>query len=145
MLCLEGDCQASAIEYDAHAIRSDVLPIKEAPEFDFDAKADEAGQAKFVAKQMIKVEMTKRNLGYRELSAALGELGVEVEEKVLRNKVARGTFSAAFLVTCMMAMQVKTIDLSPWTKSMEDIIADIRRIIREDDPATTAMLDDLEK
>ncbi len=100
-------------------------------EFDLNAKADEVGQAKFVAKQMIKVEMTKRDIGYRELAAALAEIGVEIEEKVLRNKVARGTFSAAFLITCMIALRVKSVDMAPWTETIEEALANIRRIIAE--------------
>lgn len=116
------------------------MPAKEAPEFDMEAKPDEAGQAKFVAKQVLKVEMSKRDWSYRDLAAALAEIGVEIEEKVLRNKVARGTFSAAFLMTCMIAMQVKSLDLSQWTQSMDEILASIRRIIAEDDDDRTARL-----
>lgn len=109
-------------------------------EWDHDPKADESGQSKFVAKQVIKIEMAKRNMGYRELAAALASIGVQIEEKVLRNKVARGTFSAAFLMTCMIAMQVKSLDLSQWTKSMDDVLADIRRIIAEDDDDKAARI-----
>lgn len=112
----------------------------EIEEWDHNAKADEAGQSKFVAKQVIKIEMAKRDMGYRELAAALAEVGVEIDEKVLRNKVARGTFSAAFLMTCMIAMQVKSLDLSQWTKSMDDILSDIRRIIAEDDDDRAAKI-----
>lgn len=114
------------------------MPKNPVPEFDMNSKGDEAGQAKFVAKQVIKIEMTKRDMGYRELAAALADLGVEIEEKVLRNKVARGTFSAAFLMTCMIAMQVKSIDLSQWTESMDEIIANIRAIIAEEDDERAA-------
>lgn len=114
------------------------MPAKEAPEFDMEAKPDEAGQAKFVAKQVIKIEMTKRNMGYRELAAALANVGVDIEEKVLRNKVARGTFSAAFLMTCMIAMQVKLLDLSQWTESMDEVIANIRAILAEEDDERAA-------
>lgn len=97
---------------------------------------DEA-EAKFIAKQVIRVEMTKLGMGYRELASALAELGVVEDEKVLRNKVARGTYSAAFLITCMMAMKVKKIDLEPWTRSMEEVVADIRAILAEDEAQET--------
>ncbi len=112
----------------------------EIEEWDHNAKPDESGQSKFVAKQVIKIEMAKRDMGYRELAAALAAVGVEIDEKVLRNKVARGTFSAAFLMTCMIAMQVKSLDLSQWTKSMDDVLADIRRIIAEDDEDKAAKI-----
>lgn len=98
----------------------------------------EGDQERFIAKQIIKVEMTKRNMGYRELAAALGVLGVVEEEKALRNKVARGTFSAAFLITCMMAMHVEKIDLEPWLKTAPEILAEVRaRVAAEKAAGTT--------
>lgn len=93
----------------------------------------ETGEGKFIAKQVIRVEMTKLNIGYRELAAALGDLGVVEEEKNLRNKIARGTFSAAFLITCLAAMKVKKIDLEPWFRTMDEVLTDIRAILAEDE------------
>ena len=61
---------------------------------------------------MLKVEMAKRNLTYKQLSEKLAGLGVVESEPNIRNKLSRGTFSAVFLVQCLTAMEAKTLDLS---------------------------------
>lgn len=53
---------------------------------------------------MLKVELAKRNLTYKQLSDKLAELGVIESEPNIRNKLSRGTFSAVFFVQCLMAM-----------------------------------------
>ena len=59
---------------------------------------------------MLKVEMAKRNLTYKQLSEKLAELGVVESEPNIRNKLSRGTFSAVFLVQCLTAMGAKTAE-----------------------------------
>ena len=61
---------------------------------------------------MLKVELTKRNLTYKQLSEKLAELGVIESEPNIRNKLSRGTFSAVFLVQCLIAIGAKSIDLT---------------------------------
>ena len=53
---------------------------------------------------MLKVELAKRNLTYKQLSEKLAELGVIESEPNIRNKLSRGTFSAVFLVQCLTAI-----------------------------------------
>lgn len=60
---------------------------------------------------LIKVELTKRNLTYKQLSEKLAEIGVAESEPNIRNKLARGTFSAVFLVQCLTAMGTRTLDI----------------------------------
>jgi hypothetical protein len=48
--------------------------------------------------------MTRRGVTYEELSERLAAIGVNDTAVNLRNKVARGRFSAAFLVQCLAAM-----------------------------------------
>jgi hypothetical protein len=60
---------------------------------------------------LIRVEMFRRGLNFAALSRALQNVGVTENERNLRNKVARGTFSAVFLVQCMVAMGVESIPL----------------------------------
>ena len=60
---------------------------------------------------ILKVEMAKRNLTYKQLSEKLAELGVVESEPNIRNKLSRGTFSAVFLIQCLAAMEAKTLDL----------------------------------
>ena len=62
--------------------------------------------------RLVRSEMTRRGWTYGRLLAALGEIGVDVEdERSFRNRVARGSFSAAFLVQIMLAMGEKAIPL----------------------------------
>jgi Domain of unknown function (DUF6471) len=61
---------------------------------------------------LLKIELTKRNLTYKQLSEKLAVLGVHESEPNIRNKLARGTFSAVFLIQCLTAIGAKTLDLS---------------------------------
>ena len=60
---------------------------------------------------LLKVELAKRSLTYKQLSEKLAELGVQESEPNIRNKLSRGTFSAVFLIQCLTAMGAKTLDL----------------------------------
>jgi hypothetical protein len=64
--------------------------------------------------RIIRVEMTKRSLSYADLAAHLGRIGVAENERSLRNKVARGTFSATFLLQCLVALDVMGLDLKSY-------------------------------
>ena len=60
---------------------------------------------------LLKVEILKRNLTYKQVSEKLAEIGVQESEPNIRNKLARGTFSAVFLVQCLTAIGVLTLSL----------------------------------
>lgn len=94
----------------------------------FRTSEEAEAHARNLANTIIKVEMTKRKMTYRDLVAALAEYGVTEEERNLRNKISRGTFSAAFFFTCLGAMKVKNLDLTHWLTPLEDQLADIRAI-----------------
>ncbi len=64
-----------------------------------------------LVKGMLRAEMTRRGITYDQLAAKLGEIGVNEQPKSLRNKVARGGFSAVFFVQCLKAIGCKTIAL----------------------------------
>jgi|GEM_PF-1926131 len=54
------------------------------------------------ARIMIQVGMRRQDVGYRELTEMLNfEFSQKENERNVRNKVARGTFSAAFFLMCM--------------------------------------------
>ena len=59
----------------------------------------------------IRAVMVKRRMTYAGLVERLKALGVEENERALRNKVARGTFSAVFFVQCLEAMGLDTLRL----------------------------------
>lgn len=65
-------------------------------------------------KRILRVEMTKRSIGYAELVERLKFVGVEENERNLRNKVARGSISAALFVQCLIALECQALDLSGW-------------------------------
>lgn len=55
--------------------------------------------------------MVKRGISYAELTERLKLMGIEENERNLRNKVARGTFSAAFLGECLAALGVRYLEI----------------------------------
>jgi hypothetical protein len=60
---------------------------------------------------MLKAELKRRDVGYRELVERLAEMGVKETEVNIRNKIARGGFTAVFLVQCLMAIGCQSLDL----------------------------------
>jgi len=63
------------------------------------------------AKGLLKGELKRRNLTYAQLVSRLAEIGIKEDEHNLRNKVARGKFTAAFLLSCLEAIGVSEISL----------------------------------
>ena len=55
--------------------------------------------------------MKRGNLTYDQLAEKLGGTGAPTTARVLRTKVSRGGFSAAFFVQCLRAMGAKSIRL----------------------------------
>jgi hypothetical protein len=62
-------------------------------------------------KRLLRAEMTWRGITYDELSKKLAQIGVKNTSVNIRNKMARGTFSATFLVQCLSAMGVRSLRL----------------------------------
>ena len=58
---------------------------------------------------MLKAEMARRNISYRELEARLRAMGIENNEKNLSTKISRGRFTAYFFFQCMTAIGCKAI------------------------------------
>lgn len=63
------------------------------------------------AKGLLKAELKRRNVGYRELAEKLSDLGVHENERNIANKISRGGFSAAFFLQCLHAVGVTDIRL----------------------------------
>ena len=55
-------------------------------------------------KGILKAELKRRHLGYQDLVEKLGEIGVKETEPNIRNKIARGSFTAVFFVQCLVAI-----------------------------------------
>lgn len=65
------------------------------------------------AKDLLKGELKRRGVGYRDLAAKLTAMGVAETEQNIANKISRGGFSAVFLIQCMEAVGCKTLPLGP--------------------------------
>lgn len=64
-----------------------------------------------LVKGTLRAEMTRRGITYDQLSERLAEFGVKDTPVNLRNKVARGGFSAVFFMQCLRAIGVNEIRL----------------------------------
>jgi hypothetical protein len=60
-------------------------------------------------KRLLRAEMARRGVSYEDLAERLARIGVQDTAVNLRNKVARGRFSASFLVQCLSAMGARTL------------------------------------
>lgn len=63
------------------------------------------------AKNILKAELKRRGVTYRQLGEKLGEMGIHETEKNLNNKISRGGFSAAFFLQCLEAINTDTLHL----------------------------------
>ncbi len=63
------------------------------------------------AKGLLRSEMARRQLKSADLVELLATVGVEDNERNVANKIARGTFSAAFFLQCLAAMKIRNLRL----------------------------------
>jgi len=63
-------------------------------------------------KAMLKAELKRKGITYAKLVGKLAEIGVMETEPNIRNKLARGKFTAVFLVQCLQAIDVQSLRLS---------------------------------
>jgi 3-mercaptopyruvate sulfurtransferase SseA len=60
---------------------------------------------------LLKAELKRHNVTYAQLVDKLAAIGIEESEPNVRNKLARGKFSAAFLVQCLTALGLENLRL----------------------------------
>lgn len=63
------------------------------------------------AKGILRAEMARRGITYAQLVEKLAEIGIDDNERNLRNKVSRGKFTAGFLLQCLTALGCASISL----------------------------------
>jgi hypothetical protein len=63
------------------------------------------------AKNLLKAELKRRGVGYRELSEKLTAQGTPETERNIANKISRGGFTAAFFLECLIAIGVRELRL----------------------------------
>ncbi len=71
--------------------------------------ADTDWQAR--VKGILKSELKRKGLSYRDLAEKLDAIGVKDSELNIKNKISRGGFTAAFFVQCLVAIGVQTVRL----------------------------------
>lgn len=64
------------------------------------------------AKSLLKAELKRRNVGYRELADKLTEMGLPESERNIANKISRGGFTAAFFLQCLSAIGCQQLRLN---------------------------------
>jgi Domain of unknown function (DUF6471) len=62
-------------------------------------------------KGILKGELKKRNVSYKELAEKLGEIGIADSEANIKNKISRGGFTAVFFLQCLSAIGCNTVRL----------------------------------
>lgn len=62
-------------------------------------------------KALLKSELKRRNVTYAQLVDKLSAIGVNETEPNIRNKLARGKFTAVFLVQCLEAVGASSLRL----------------------------------
>lgn len=62
-------------------------------------------------KGILKAEIARRHLTYKDLVDKLFVIGIEESEANLRNKISRGRFSATFFVQVLVAIGAHTVRL----------------------------------
>ena len=63
-------------------------------------------------KGLLKAELKRRGIGYMQLVEKLAAIGVSETEPNIRNKMARGKFTAVFLLQCLTAIGATVIRLA---------------------------------
>jgi hypothetical protein len=63
------------------------------------------------AANLLKSELKRHGVKYADLVAKLAAIGVEEKEVNIRNKLSRGTFTAAYLLQCLEAIGSKSLRL----------------------------------
>lgn len=63
-------------------------------------------------KGALKAELKRRNVSYQDLVDLLAKVGVAETEPNVRNKLARGKFTAVFLFQCLDAIGCEELRIS---------------------------------
>ena len=63
------------------------------------------------AKGLLRAEMARKGATYADLAVRLAAIGIDDNERNLRNKVSRGKFTAGFLLQCLSALGCSSLHL----------------------------------
>lgn len=62
-------------------------------------------------KNILKAELKRKNVGYRELAELLEAVGIHENERNINNKISRGGFTAVFFLQCLHVIGCSTLRL----------------------------------
>jgi hypothetical protein len=62
-------------------------------------------------KGLLKAELKRRNVRYRDLAEKLTAMGFPETERNIANKIARGGFTAVFFIQCLSAIGCTSLRL----------------------------------
>ena len=62
-------------------------------------------------KGILKAELKRKGVSYRDLAAKLTAMGIPETEPNIANKISRGGFTAVFFVQCLTAIGAHTVRL----------------------------------
>ena len=62
-------------------------------------------------KGLLKAELKRKDVSYRELAVKLTAMGIPESEANIANKISRGGFTAVFFVQCLFAIGAHTVRL----------------------------------
>jgi len=63
------------------------------------------------ARNLLKGELERRGIGYRDLAERLNRMGLSTSEREVADTIATGDFPASFMVHCFEAMGAPVIHL----------------------------------
>jgi hypothetical protein len=98
MMALRIFDKGKSIAYDGNCHHEDVIMPEKT---DWEAKVQ----------GLLKAELKRKGVTYAQLVEKLSDVGVHETEPNIRNKLARGKFTAVFMVQCLEAIGVDTIRL----------------------------------
>jgi hypothetical protein len=64
------------------------------------------------ASRLLKGELVTRGVSYAQLAQRLTQTGLRETQASIANKLSRGTFTLAFFLSCMEALDVEQISLT---------------------------------
>ncbi|ARN78393.1 hypothetical protein BST97_10570 [Nonlabens spongiae] len=65
-------------------------------------------------KRLLKSELVKRGVSHAELADLLHNLGVKESKSSIDSKISRGSFSATFLIQCLIAIGCDKIEITSY-------------------------------
>ncbi len=70
------------------------------------------------AKRLLKSELVKRGVSNSDLALMLNEIGVEETKASIDSKISRGSFSACFLLQCLMVIGCHKIEIEDYESQL---------------------------